>query len=148
MLRAIAALAVLAVAATAVLAQNTGAITQRKDTMKAFSAAAKVAGAMAKGEAKFDLAKVQASLKALESGAAKAKIFFPDDSKSGDTAVLPVAFTNKADLLAKFDKLAADAKAAQAAIKDEATFKATWPKMLSNCGGCHKVYRKPPPKKS
>ncbi len=30
---------------------------------------------------------------------------------------------------------------------DEATFKAEWPKVVSNCGGCHKEYRKPPAKK-
>jgi cytochrome c556 len=101
---------------------------------------------MAAGKEKFDLAKVQGSLKTLESTAGKLKGLFPDDSKGGDTKALPVAFTNKADLLAKFDKLAADAKAAQAAIKDEATFKTEWPKVTANCGGCHKVYRVPPKK--
>ena len=49
----------------------------------------------------------------------------------------------KADLLARFDKMGADAKAAGATIKDEASFKAEWPKVASNCGGCHKEYRKP-----
>ena len=38
---------------------------------------------------------------------------------------------------------AIDAKAAQAAIKDEASFKAEWGKIGANCGGCHKAYRKP-----
>jgi cytochrome c556 len=146
MIRVIVGLAALTVAATAVLAQNTGAITQRKDTMKALGGATKDPGAMAKGDAKFDLAKVQASLKTLETMAAKAKTVFPDDSKSGDTAALPAAFTNKADLFAKFDGLAAAAKAAQTAIKDEASFKTGWPKVVANCGGCHKVYRAPPKK--
>ena len=114
--------------------------------MKALGGATKDPTAMAKGEAKFDLAKVQASLKALESGAAKGKTVFPSDSKDGDTAALPVAFTNQADLFAKFDKLAADAKAAHAAIKDEASFKSEWLKVTANCGGCHKVYRAPPKK--
>ena len=144
MLRVIVGLAALAVGATVVLAQNTGAITLRKDAMKALGGATKDPGAMAKGEAAFDLAKVQTSLKALESTAAKGKTVFPNDSKDGDTAALPVAFTNQADLFAKFDKLAADAKAAQAAIKDEASFKTEWPKVVANCGGCHKIYRKPP----
>jgi len=148
MFRVIVGLAALAVGATVVLAQNTAAIGQRKDTMKALGGAAKDPGAMHKGDAAFDLAKVQASLKALEATAAKGKTVFPDDSKGGETAALPAAFENKADLFAKFDKLAADAKAAQAAVKDEATFKAEWPKVLANCGGCHKLYRKPPPQKS
>jgi cytochrome c556 len=148
MLRLILGLAALAVGATVVLAQNTAAITARKDAMKALGGAFKDPAAMHKGEAKFDLAKVQASLKSLEATAGKGKTLFPDDSKDGDTAALPAAFTNKADLFAKFDKLAADAKAAQTAIKDEATFKTEWPKVTANCGGCHKVYRKPPPQKS
>jgi cytochrome c556 len=141
MLRIIAGLAALAVGATVVLAQNTGAIAARKDAMKAFGAAFKDPADMAAGKAPFDLAKVQASLKKLEDLAPKGKTLFPDDSQKGDTAALPVAFQNKADLFAKFDKLAADAKAAQAAIKDEASFKTEWPKIGANCGGCHKVYR-------
>ena len=66
-----------------------------------------------------------------------------DDTKTGETDTLPAAFEKKADLFAKFDKIAADAKAAEGAIKDEASFKAEWPKVVSNCGGCHKEYRKP-----
>jgi len=146
MLRVILGLAALAVATTAVLAQNTAAISQRKDAMKALGGAAKDPGTMAKGEAAFDLAKVQASLKTIEATAAKAKTLFPADSKDGDTAALPVAFTDQPDLFAKFDALGAAAKAAQAAIKDEATFKTEWPKVAANCGGCHKVYRAPPKK--
>jgi cytochrome c556 len=147
MLRVIAGLAALVVGATMVLAQNPAAIGARKDAMKALGGATKDPGAIAKGEAPFDLAKVQASLKTIETTAAKSKTLFPTDSKDGDTAALPVAFTDTADLSAKFDKMGADAKAAQAAIKDEATFKTEWPKVTASCGGCHKVYRKPPPAK-
>ena len=73
----------------------------------------------------------------------KAKDLFPDDSKIGETDTLPAAFEKKADLFARFDKIAADAKAAENTIKDEASFKSEWPKLISNCGGCHKEYRKP-----
>jgi cytochrome c556 len=93
------------------------------------------------------LAKAKESLKTIQAKAAEVKNLFPDDSKTGETDALPEAFANKADLMAKFDKLAADAKAAEAAITDEASFKAEWPKVTSNCGGCHKAYRKPPPQK-
>jgi cytochrome c556 len=147
MLRAIVGLAALVLCATVVLAQNTAAITARKDAMKQLGGAAKDPGGMMKGEVPFDLAKVQASLKTIESVGAKGKTLFPDDSKGGDTAALPVAFTDKADLFAKFDKMAADARAAQASIKDEASFKTEMPKVFASCGGCHKVYRKPPPAK-
>jgi cytochrome c556 len=143
MLRLTAILAALALGATAVCAQNAGMIKQRQETMKSMGAATKGPGTMAKGDAPFELGKVQASLKSIQESAAKAKDLFPDDSKSGETDALPVAFEKKTDLLARLDKLAADAKAAQAAITDAASFKAEWPKVVANCGGCHKEYRKP-----
>jgi cytochrome c556 len=139
-----AVVAALAVGATAVWAQNAAGIAARKDAMKAFGGAAKGPGGMAKGDAPFELPKVQASLKTIQETAAKAKGLFPDDTKTGETDALPAAFEKKADLLARLDKLGADAKAAEGAIKDEASFKAEWPKVVSNCGGCHKEYRKPP----
>ena len=144
MFRVMAVVAALAVGATAVWAQNAAGIAARKDAMKTFGGAAKGPGGMAKGDAPFELPKVQASLKTIQETAVKAKGLFPDDTKTGETDALPAAFEKKADLMARFDKLGADAKAAEGAIKDEASFKAEWPKVVSNCGGCHKEYRKPP----
>jgi cytochrome c556 len=144
MLRVLAAVTALAIGATVVLAQNAAGIAARKDAMKAFGGAAKGPGGMAKGDAPFELPKVQASLKTIQETAVKAKGLFGDDTKTGETDALPAAFEKKADLMARFDKLGADAKAAEGAIKDEASFKAEWPKVVSNCGGCHKEYRKPP----
>lgn len=148
MFRTLSVAALLAVGATLAYAQGAAnAIAQRKETMKAQAAATKDPGAMMKGEMPFDLAKVKASLKTLQQTAAKAKGLFPDDSKTGDTNALPVVWEKKAEFLARFDKLAADAKAADAAIKDEATFKTEFPKVTANCGGCHKDYRRAPEKK-
>jgi cytochrome c556 len=143
MLRVMAIVAALAVSATVVWAQNAAGIAARKEAMKAFGGAWKGPADMAKGDAPFDLEKVRAALKTIEETAAKAKGVFGDDTKIGDTDALPAAFENKPDLLARFDKLAADTKAASGVIKDEASFKAEWPKVPANCGGCHKTYRKP-----
>ena len=143
MLRILALASVIALGATVVLAQNAAGVAARKDAMKQYGGAVKEPGAMNKGEAAFDLAKVQASLKTIEEVSGRAKTLFGDDTKAGDTDTLPAAFDNKADLFDKFDKTAAAAKAAAAAIKDEASFKAEWGKVVSNCGGCHKAYRKP-----
>jgi cytochrome c556 len=143
MLRVLAALAALAVGASVALAQNGAVIAQRKEAMKAIGSAVKAPGAMAKGDAPFNAETVKASLKTIEDGAAKAKNLFTDDSKTGDTNALPTAFEKKTDVMARFDKLSADAKAAAQAITDEASFKAQWPKVVANCGGCHKEYRKP-----
>ena len=143
MLRIVATAAAIAVGATVVYAQS-AAIGQRQAILKTFGGAFKEPGGMMKGDVPFDLAKVQASLKTLSDGAPKLKDLFPDDSKTGgDTAALPAIWERKADFTGRYDKLAADATAAAAAIKDEASFKAEWPKIGANCGGCHKEYRKP-----
>ena len=142
MLRVVAAIAAIAAGATLVYA-DVAAIGQRQAIMKTFGTAAKGPGGMIKGAAPFDLATVQASLKVLAEGAPKLKELFPDDSKTGaETAALPAIWEKKADLTARFDKLAADATAAMGTIKDEASFKTEWPKIGANCGGCHKEYKK------
>jgi cytochrome c556 len=119
------------------------AIADRKALMKEHSAAGRAPTAMTKGEAPFDLAQVKASLKKLQETAVKAKGLFPDDSKTGgETRALPVIWEKKAAFMAAFDKLGADAKAAEAAIKDEASLKTEWAKVAENCNSCHKAYRK------
>ena len=144
MMRILSVLAVLAVGATAAFAQS-AAIGQRKEILKSWGGAMKDPGAMAKGEAAFDLAKVQASLKTIAEGAPKLAGLFPDDSKTGgETKALPVIWEKKAEFLAIFTKIEADAKAAAVAIKDEASFKAEWPKIGANCGTCHKTFREQP----
>jgi cytochrome c556 len=144
MLRVVSLVAALAVGGTFAYAQNLNVIKERKESMKAVGGAAGVGGKMMKGEEKFDLAKVQASLKTYQEQAAKQKALYPDDSKTGgETEALPAVFDKKADFLARLDKFASDAKAGAAAIKDEASFKTEWPKVMANCGGCHKEYRKP-----
>jgi cytochrome c556 len=143
----IAAAAVAAIGTTAVFAADSPAIKQRKEILKSFGAATKDPGAMNRGEAAFDLAKVQAALKVYQSGAPKLKGLFPADSKTGgETQALPVIWEKKKEFDGLWDKLAADASAAAGKIKDEASFKAEFPKVLANCGGCHKVYRVPPKK--
>lgn len=142
MVRGLSILALVAVGATAVHAQS--AISQRQEAMKAIAGASKLPGAVLKGQAEFDLTKIHGSLAIYQAEAAKLKELWPEDSKSGaDTAALPAIWERRNDFIALFDKLAADAKIATEKIKDEATFKAEFPKVMSNCGGCHKQYRKP-----
>ena len=105
MLRVVAVVAALAIGATAVWAQNAAGIAARKEAMKAFGGAAKGPGGMNKGDAPFELPKVQASLKTIEETATKAKGLFGDDTKTGETDALPAAFEKKADLFARFDKI-------------------------------------------
>lgn len=146
MMRLLSVCAAIAVGATALYATasaQSAAIAQRKEALKAMSAAGKEPSGMMKGETAFDLPKVQAALKVIQEQSAKLPNFFPDDSKTGDTNALPVIWEKKADVVARFNKLNKDATDAAASIRDEATFKSEWPKVVSNCGGCHKEYRKP-----
>lgn len=127
-------------AATAALAQA-DVIKARQEAMKATGGQTAILGKMLKGEEKFDLGKVQDALKQYAMVAEKGPSLFPAGSQNGDTAALPAVWTAKADFDAKFAKFGADTKAAQEKIKDEASFKATIPDLLKNCGGCHETYR-------
>jgi cytochrome c556 len=139
----LAALAIAASAGIAVAATGLDAIKERKELMKADGAATKPVVAMLRGKAPFDLATVQKALNTYINAMSKEPALFPADSKTGDeTHALPAIWEddNLADLDARFKKLDADAKAALATIKDEASFKATMPGVLKNCGGCHEKY--------
>ena len=49
-----------------------------------------------------------------------------------------------ADFNAKFEQFGKDAEAALVSVKDEANFKAAFPGITKNCGGCHESYRAKP----
>ena len=123
-------------------AQNVAPIKERQKILKAFGDATKEPGKMLKGEQPFDLAKVKAALKAYQEGTAKLPDLYPADSKSGgDTEALPVIWEKKDDFVGRYKKLGEDARKAEAAITDEISFIEEFPKVASNCGGCHKIYR-------
>ncbi|MEW5962471.1 MAG: cytochrome c [Pseudomonadota bacterium] len=144
MLRFVTAAALALITLSSASAQNLDAIKARKDTLKGMGKATEAPGAMMKGEAPFDLAKVKAALAAYQDGAAKLPDLFPDDSKTGgETEALPVIWEKKQDVIDRYKKLAADAKAATATITDEFSFQEEFPKVVGNCSACHKVYRKP-----
>ncbi len=137
-----AAFAIAASAGIAVAATGAEAIKERRDLMKGDGAATKPVVAMLQGKARFDLPTVQKALRTYVNAMSKEPALFPPDSKTGDTHALPVIWEddNLADVDARFKKLGADAEAALATIKDEASFKATMPGVLKNCGGCHEKY--------
>lgn len=139
MLRILAAIAAVAVGATAVVGQNLTVIKQRQDAMGAVARASIENFKMMKGEAAFDLAKLQANLKTMQEQAGKVKPLFPDDSKTGgDTEAKEKIWQSKAEFETAVDTLLADIKAAASAIRDEATLKTEYPKVAKSCGNCHK----------
>jgi len=140
MKRALLTMAVLALGATGVAAQDP--IAARQELMKGIGKQTKMAAAMAKGAEPFDLEKAKAAFAAYQDAAEKAPALFPDDSKTGgDTEADPKIWENKADFEAKFVKLGADAKAAAASVSDLDSFRVAFGGVVKNCGGCHEDYR-------
>jgi cytochrome c556 len=119
-------------------------IATRREMMKGVGSATADLGKMAKGEAPFDLAKVQTALKTYATTSGKIVNLFPDTSKQGgDTHALPKIWENKADFNARFERFGKDATTAQSTIKDLANFRPTFETLAKNCGGCHELYRAP-----
>jgi cytochrome c556 len=138
---AIAAVAVVALGATVVLAQQ-DPIAARKALMKANGQGAGALAKMLKGEAPFDPAVAKKAFASFEDAAAKMPTLFPDNSKiGGETAASPKIWENMADVKARFVKLGNDAKAADASVKDLDSLKAAFSQLGKNCNDCHELYR-------
>ena len=138
---AVAAVAVVALGATVVLAQQ-DPIAARKALMKANGQGAGALAKMLKGEAPFDPAVAKKAFASFEDAAAKMPTLFPDNSKiGGETAASPKIWENMADVKARFAKLGNDSKAADASVKDLDSLKAAFSQLGKNCNDCHELYR-------
>jgi cytochrome c556 len=141
MLRPVLVCVLLAIATTSASSQE-DPIAKRREIYKSFGQAAKEPGAMLKKEAPFDLTKVHAALRTFQDGSRKLPDLFPENSKTGgETAALPIIWEDKAKFNALFVKFGQDTTTALASINDEASFRAEFPKVLRNCGGCHDTFR-------
>ena len=116
-------------------------LSDRQAIFKSWGDATRPVAAMLKGEAPIDVAKAKAALAAYADGSAKLPALFPDNSRTGKTEASPRIWAEKARFEGLFAKLAKEASAADAAITDEASFKANFPKVLGNCKGCHDDFR-------
>jgi cytochrome c556 len=140
-IRTLLAVSAVAIGITAVAAQS-DPIAARKALMKGNGDQAKIGGAMAKGEAPFDLAKAKTIFVTFADSAAKAPNLFPENSKTGgETAALPKIWEDMADFKAKFAKFGTDSKEAEGKVTDLDSFKAQFGAVVKNCGGCHELYR-------
>jgi cytochrome c556 len=145
---AAASIAAVALGVSLAVAQQ-NVIKERKDLMKHNGAEAKIGADMIKGEKPFDMAAVHKMFAAFEDAATKMPRLFPPDSKSeaGSPSAdkyspTPKVWEDMADFKKRFEKLDADAKAADASVKDVASLKAALGNIGKNdCGGCHHDYR-------
>jgi cytochrome c556 len=141
MLRSAVTIVALVCGVTLSLAQS-DPIAARKNLMKHLGDLGDEVVRMDKGQAPFDLAKAQAYLKAsVEASETGAKLF-PDTSKSGgDTRVAPKVWETPDDFAAKWASFGKLARDAQANVKDEASFKASFATVDRACVDCHRAYR-------
>src|SRR5262249_14588340 len=131
MVRIAAGFAVVAVAATAVCAQNLEVIKQRREVMRTIAKASMGKFKMSKGDAPFDLATVQSNLKTMQDQMGKFKGMFPDDSKTGGNSDADASIWEKRPEFNKaVDNYVAAAGKAASAIKDEASLKVEYPKLV------------------
>ena len=143
MKRAVVAMGVLMLGATAVIAQD-----QLKDTQAIMKANGKNAGAlsaMVKGEKPYDQATVDTALAQFDDTAKKLPKLFPASLKGqafeGDYQTSPKIWDDKAGFdehIATFAKAVGDAKGK---IKDVDSLKAELGLIGKQCGGCHETYR-------
>lgn len=140
MIRPFFAIASLALGATAVMAQQS-IIETRQNLMKDNSAQARVGAAMAKGEAPFDLAKAKQIFVSFQEKANRLPSLFPPDSRTGQTRASPKIWEDTAGFQAAAAKFGAEAKAAEAAVKDLDSFRKQFGEVTKNCGSCHGAYR-------
>jgi cytochrome c556 len=140
MLRVAGALAVLAIGATAVWAKNLDVIKQRREVMRTIYKSSSIIFGMLQGKTPFDLATVQSNLKTMQSAISTFKDLFPDNSKTGGgTDADATIWTARAEFNKAIDNYVAVVRTTASAIKDEASLKSEYPKLVRNgCGGCHK----------
>jgi cytochrome c556 len=139
--RIVLGVAALALCITAVAAQDV--IAERVALMKLQGAQTAQGAKFMKGEEPFDLAKAKNLFTVLAGTADKMPSVFPESSKNAESKALPALWEKYDDFKALAAKLGTDARAAAASVTDEASFKAAFPEVTKNCGGCHRLYRKP-----
>jgi len=145
---AVASAAAIALGVTVAVAQQ-DVIKERKELMKRNGAQGKIGGDMAKGDKPFDMAAVHKMFASFQEAAAKMPDLYPASSKDESTSSAadkfsptPKVWEDMADFKARFQKFAANAKAADASVKDAASLKEALGNIGKNdCGGCHKIYR-------
>lgn len=140
MMRRLLLAAALAVSTVSVVSATSNVVEEREGLFKAMGREARPVGAMLKGEAAFDLPKVQAALDLFIKNAQVLPTLFPAGSQQGSDA-LPTVWERNDEFKALFAKLGEEATKARAAITDEASLKANFPNVVRACGTCHQTFR-------
>ncbi|MCQ0989769.1 c-type cytochrome [Jiella marina] len=137
------ALAGAAILAVPAIAQNMEAIEKRQQLMEDNGDAAKLGGAMLKGEQEFTADKAAQVFSQMHDIAMKFGDYFPEDSKTGgDTEAAPAIWEQPEEFQAALVKYQEDTQAAMdAAPQDIDAFKQAFGMVTQNCKGCHEDFR-------
>jgi cytochrome c556 len=143
MLRTILAAIAVAIGVSAVIAQ-TDPIATRKGLMKKNNEHERNLRQMVRGEAPFDVAKINEAFTQWGDTARQLPNLFPDNSKTGqDSRALPKIWETRSDFEAKiaaWSKAVADNKD-KAKTPDE--LKVAYANVNKACDNCHESYRRP-----
>ncbi|MDN2566372.1 cytochrome c [Aquibium sp. A9E412] len=145
MKKAVFALSVLALSATATVAAD-DPIAVRKALMQANAGAAGVSAAMLKGEMDYNPAVAKAALATFYGVASAFGDYFPEGSDAGDTRAAPAIWEDMDGFQAAVGEFRSDAMAGvQAAGEngpaDREAFQAAVGPVLENCRSCHEDYQ-------
>jgi cytochrome c556 len=117
-------------------------IQARRDIMKSNNEAARVAFGMVMGKVPYDATQAAAAMKALQDDMVVFPTLFPAGSDTGETQASPAIWQSMEDFKAHAEKLAADAKLAEAAAPNGLdAFKAAAGAVGQDCNSCHELYR-------
>lgn len=117
-------------------------IQARRAIMHSNQQAAKTIFTMIQGQVPYDAAKAAAAMKTLQDDMAAFPALFPPGSDQGKTQAAPAIWQNMDDFKAHAEKLAADAKVAEAAAANGLdAFKPAALQVGQDCNSCHQLYR-------
>ncbi len=114
----------------------------RQNLMQGIKSGVKAAGAMVKGEKKFDAKQASLAMWAVYGSANAFSHQFPAGSDKGETRAKPEIWKNKAAFNAAIAALANNSMAAiDAANESESAFKTAFMKVGTSCKECHSTFR-------
>jgi cytochrome c556 len=144
------ATAALAVAATAVVAQQDDKATKAaKDQQALMKSIAKnqygVLARMARGQAPYEQAAIDGALAAIEADVGKIAVTFTENPKmnlpDATYGASPKVWENKADFDSKIPPVLAALKESKGKIIDAASAKVAFDNINGKCNGCHETYQ-------
>ncbi len=143
--RIVIAVAAVACATTAVIAQSDPIDARRKEMKAMGSHIYGGLNRMQRGQEPFDKAKADAAFVQFAASLAKLPALFPEGSKSGakpgeEFRTSDKIWTDKKDFEGRFATLAKDAADNRAKVTDVETLKAVYPVLRKSCDGCHETY--------